>query len=87
MADLTRLIDLLVQAAIKGGSKFVEYVDAAILKVPELADDWANLRPVFLALQESGALTATITGALAGAIAAIIAGKGSIGKPGQGHHG
>jgi hypothetical protein len=87
MADLTRLIGLLVQAATQGGSKFVAYVDKAVAGTPELKDEWDAIRPVFVALQDSGALTATITGALAGAFAAIIAGKGSIGHPGQGHHG
>ena len=86
MADLTRLIELLVSAALTGGGNVVAIVDKAVAGQPELQDEWAALRPVFVRLENSGELRTIITGALMATIAAIIAGKGTIGGS-HGHHG
>lgn len=86
MADFTRLIALLVQAATSGGGKFVETADKLVAGQPELKDEWEAIRPIFLRLQNSGELQTIISAAIMGALAALIAGKGTIG-PSHGHHG
>lgn len=86
MADFSRLIALLVQAATSGGSNFVATVDKLVAGKPELQSEWDTIRPVFVRLQDSGELSTIITAALIGTFAAIIAGKGTIGGS-HAHHG
>lgn len=86
MADFTRLIQLLVAAATQGGANFVATMDKLVGANPEVKDEWAALRPIFVRLQDTGELTTIITAALIGAFGAIIAGKGTIGGS-HAHHG
>lgn len=84
MADLTKLVEVLLQALPALARDFVAEVDRLVALRPELADEWAAVRPVFVQLQDAGALKVVLESAIAGALAAIITGKGTIGK---GSHG